>query len=120
MSYALSENERRYLRDLAGRQAGIAALPVMEQRRRMWTDMNDGKSGARPPFVIETWTFDRDFMPDSIFRCQSEYGRRLEGSLLRNIRQQLLTLPNLTIVLAGHGKSTTIGAQKDHNPFFAK
>src|ERR1035437_287904 len=86
MPYALAENERRYLRKLAGRQAGIAALPVMEQRRRMWTDMNDGKPGARPPFVIETWTFDRDFMPASIFRCQSEYGRRLEGGLLRNIR----------------------------------
>ena len=83
MSYVLAENERRYLRDLARRQAEIAALPVMEQRRRMWTDVNDSKPGARPPFVIETWTFDRDFMPDSILRCRSEYGRKLEGALLR-------------------------------------
>ena len=84
--YKLEANERLYLRGLAQRQADIAALPVMEQRRRLWTDMNDGKPGARPPFVIETWTFDRDFMPESIYQCKSEYGRRLENGFLRNIR----------------------------------
>lgn len=86
MPYAHAENERRYLRDLARRQAEIAALPVMAQRRQMWTDVNDGKPGTQPPFAIETCTFDRDFMPASIFRCQSEYGRRMEGGFLRNIR----------------------------------
>lgn len=44
------------------------------------------QTGTRPPFVIESWTFDRDFLPVSIFQCRSEYGRRLEGELLRNIR----------------------------------
>jgi hypothetical protein len=82
----LDKNEISYLRELARRQSGIAGLPVMEQRRRMWTDMNDGVPGTRPPFVIESWTFDRDFMPASIFQCKSDYGRRLEGSFLRNIR----------------------------------
>lgn len=48
--------------------------------------MNDAKPGARPPIVLETWTFDRDFMPDSICQCTSEYGRRLERSFLRAIR----------------------------------
>jgi len=86
MPYTLPHDEREYLRELARRQAAIAALPVMAQRRRMWTDLNDGVPGTRPPFVIESWTFDRDFMPPSIFRCTSEYGRRLEGRFLRNIR----------------------------------
>jgi hypothetical protein len=86
MQYALPENERQYLRKLAERQAEIAALQVMAQRRQMWTDLNDGKPGTRPPFAIETWTFDRDFMPASIFHCKSDYGRRLEGTFLRNIR----------------------------------
>ncbi|MEI6169134.1 MAG: hypothetical protein WCS52_18285 [bacterium] len=84
--YSLPVDERHYLRKLAGRQAEIAALPVMARRRQLWTDMNDGKPGSRPPFVIETWTFDRDFMPGSILRCQSEYGRKLEVNFLRNIR----------------------------------
>ena len=86
MGLTLSQEERDYLRGLARRQAEIAALPVMEQRRRMWTRMNDGVPGTRPPFAIETWTFDRDFMPASIFRCQSDYGRRLENGFLRHIR----------------------------------
>jgi hypothetical protein len=86
MPFSLPDTERIYLRELARRQAGIAALPVMAQRRQLWTDMNDAKPGARPPFAIETWTFDRDFMPASIFKCQTPYGRRLEGGFLRNIR----------------------------------
>ena len=86
MTYILPDDERAYLRDLATRQAKIAALPVMAQRRQQWTDMNDAKPGSRPPFVIETWTFDRDFMPASIFQCKSDYGRRLESGFLRHLR----------------------------------
>jgi len=90
MSYTLPDAERSYLRELAKRQMEIAALPIMERRKQMWTDMNDAKSGARPPFAIETWTFDRDFMPAAIFRCESAYGRQLEGGFLRNIRHHEL------------------------------
>jgi hypothetical protein len=87
MPYALPKDERDYLRGLAKRQAEIAALPVMQQRRQLWTDMNDAKPGARPPIAIETWTFDRDFMPASIYQCKSDYGRKLERTFLRHIRQ---------------------------------
>ena len=87
MAYALPKDERVYLRGLAKRQAEIAALPVMEQRRQLWTDMNDVKPGVRPPVAIETWTFDRDFMPASLLRCKSDYGLRLEKTFLRHIRQ---------------------------------
>lgn len=90
MPYSLPADERLYLRGLAKRQAEIAALPVMRQRQQLWTDMNDNKPGARPPFAIETWTFDRDFMPAAIFQCKSDYGRRLEGGFLRNIRHHEL------------------------------
>lgn len=37
--------------------------------------------------------------------------------LLQNIRDKLLTLPESTRVLSGHGRETTIGAEKHHNPF---
>ncbi|MHB0938033.1 MAG: uroporphyrinogen decarboxylase/cobalamine-independent methonine synthase family protein [Armatimonadota bacterium] len=87
MIYALPEEERRYLRQLARRQAEIAALPEMEMRRRMWRELNDGVPGARPPFVIETFTWDRDFMPASILRCRTDYGRGLERTFLRFIRE---------------------------------
>lgn len=86
MTYTLPQDERTYLRSLARRQAEIAALPIMQQRKKMWTDMNDAKPGARPPFVIETWTFDRDFLPETVYQCKSQYGRQLEKNFLRAIR----------------------------------
>ena len=41
------------------------------------------------------------------------------GRLLRNIQDQLLVLPDDTRVLPGHGPKTTIGIEKETNPFFA-
>lgn len=37
--------------------------------------------------------------------------------LIRSIREKLLTLPESTIVLSGHGEDTTIGKEKRSNPF---
>jgi hydroxyacylglutathione hydrolase len=37
--------------------------------------------------------------------------------LLRGIREKLLTLPDDTVVLPGHGPSTTIGEERVSNPF---
>lgn len=85
-SPSLPNDEVTYLRSLARKQAEIAALPVMAERRKLWRDVNDVVLGARPPFAIETWTFDRDFMPESLHQCTTNYGKRLEKSLLRNIR----------------------------------
>jgi glyoxylase-like metal-dependent hydrolase (beta-lactamase superfamily II) len=36
---------------------------------------------------------------------------------MRSIEQVLLALPPETVVYPGHGPSTTIGHEKDHNPF---
>lgn len=90
MGFQIPASERIYLRELAARQAEYAALPAMAQRKRMWYDLNDARPGARPPVIIETWTFDRDFMPESVFRCTSEAGRNIERQLLRNVRNHEL------------------------------
>lgn len=37
--------------------------------------------------------------------------------LLHSIREQLLTLPDDTKVLSGHGDDTTVGRERSHNPF---
>ena len=90
MEWSVTLEERDYLRRLAARQAEYAALPVMAERRRMWYDLNDAKPGARPPFVIETGSFERDFLPEEVLRCASPAARRIEGQLLRNLRNHEL------------------------------
>jgi hypothetical protein len=88
--WTITANERIYLREMASKQAEYAALPVMAQRKQMWYDLNDSRPGARPPVVVETWTFDRDFMPASIYRCTSQTGRIIEKQMLRTIRNHHL------------------------------
>ena len=39
--------------------------------------------------------------------------------LLRNIRENLLSLPDDVVVLPGHGPQSSIGREKRENPFFA-
>ncbi len=90
MEYVLPAEERIYLRELAEKQAEYAALEIMETRRQMWFDLNEGKRDTRPPVIIETWTFDRDFLHPDVFNCQSDLGRQIETRLLRNTRNHEL------------------------------
>jgi hypothetical protein len=90
MTWNIPPSERAYLRKLAHKQAEYAMLPVMEERKKLWYALNDAHPGARPPVVIETWTFDRDFLPETVFQCKSSEGRTIETQLLRNIRNHEL------------------------------
>jgi len=40
-------------------------------------------------------------------------------TLLDSIQQKLLVLPEDTIVYSGHGPDTTIGQERDFNPFLS-
>jgi hydroxyacylglutathione hydrolase len=40
--------------------------------------------------------------------------------ILRSLHQQVLALPDETIVIPGHGPSTTIGEERESNPFLQK
>jgi hydroxyacylglutathione hydrolase len=39
------------------------------------------------------------------------------GKLIASIRERLLTLPDATQVVPGHGPETTIGTEREYNPF---
>lgn len=40
------------------------------------------------------------------------------AQLLSSISEKLFTLPSETVVHSGHGEPTTVGFEKEHNPFF--
>ncbi|HEY2902054.1 MAG TPA: MBL fold metallo-hydrolase [Polyangia bacterium] len=60
------------------------------------------------------------FAGDTLFRGSIGRTDLWGGSapqIQTSIRERLFTLPDDTIVVAGHGPDTTIGAEKDGNPF---
>jgi glyoxylase-like metal-dependent hydrolase (beta-lactamase superfamily II) len=59
------------------------------------------------------------FVGDTLFRgaVGSVDSRGAFWDMIRAIRESLLTLPNDTLVLPGHGPETTIGHEKRTNPF---
>jgi len=60
------------------------------------------------------------FSGDTLF-CRSvgrtDFPGADEGQLFASIRTKLFTLPDDTLVYPGHGPSTTIGEEKQENPF---
>ncbi len=77
-----SARDRARLRQLAARQAELAALPVMEERRRLWFAHNALRSD-RPVIVVEMDTFEAETLPPLL--CESEGARIIEHSLLQSI-----------------------------------
>ena len=78
----ITSDERRYLRELARKQAEYAALPVMAERTALWRRHN-ALQGERPVVVMEMGTFERDMLPEP--KCTSSAAIEIERSLLRPI-----------------------------------
>lgn len=60
------------------------------------------------------------FVGDTLFA--GSIGRpstpQIYKQMLKNIRHKLLSLPEDTILLPGHGPAATVGEERSHNPFF--
>lgn len=89
MKLQINDRDRQILRELACRQMEYAALPIMSERLKRWRRLNDGEQVC-PPVAIETWTFENEFLPDSVFQCESDTARDIERQLLTNIRRHEL------------------------------
>lgn len=60
------------------------------------------------------------FSGDSLFRAsigRTDFYGGDYGTLLKSIRERLFVLPDDTVVLPGHMEDTTIGFEKENNPF---
>ena len=55
---------------------------------------------------------------DSLFDGSMGGGNVSYHDALQNDLEKILTLPDETIICPGHGPMTTVGEEKQHNPFF--
>src|SRR5439155_1351332 len=60
-----------------------------------------------------------DTVGDSLFAGSMGGGNVSYDDALRNNLEKILTLRDETIICPGHGPMTTVGEEKQHNPFFA-
>ena len=52
--------------------------------------------------------------------CNLHVQRLEHAGLIRRIRENLLTLPDDTVVYSGHGPATRVGNERKFNPFLAE
>jgi hypothetical protein len=77
-----SQEEIRYLRDLAKQQKEYASLPIMAERTRLWFEHN-ALLGKSPMVVMEMGSFWDSVMPKP--RCESPAARQIENQLRENL-----------------------------------
>lgn len=130
---AIHEAERQWLTDANLNLSQIFGLPVTTSPAEIELHDGDVITLEGLPFqVLHT----PGHSPGGIGLYQQESGLLIAGdtlfydsigrhdfpgshgpTLLRSIRQKLLTLPDATRVYPGHGPETTIGRERAENPF---
>ena len=73
-------------------------------------------------YIVGNWADDAPhavFCGDTLFAGSIATGHQSHSLLRESIKTQLFSLPPPTLVCPGHGPLTTIGEEKEHNPFFA-
>jgi hydroxyacylglutathione hydrolase len=83
------------------------------------TRQTSGHSRGGVTFVVPGLPNRIAVVGDSIFASSMGGGLVSYADALRNNREQILTLPDDTILCPGHGPMTTVGEEKQHNPFFS-
>src|SRR5262245_18025070 len=72
-------------------------------------------------YVIGNWPEDAPHVAivgDTIFAGSLATGFQSTDLLKQSVREQIFSLPAETLLAAGHGPSTTVQEEKEHNPFF--
>jgi len=82
------------------------------------TRLTWGHSRAGVTFVIAGLDRPVAIVGDAIFAGSMGGGAISYEDALKTNRQEILSLPDNTVVCPGHGPLTSIGEEKRHNPFF--
>jgi glyoxylase-like metal-dependent hydrolase (beta-lactamase superfamily II) len=95
-----------------GKQFQVGKLEI--ETRLTW-----GHSPGGITFVVNGLAHPVAIVGDSLFAGSMGGGGVSYPDAVKNNREKILTLPNDTIICPGHGPMTTVGEEKQHNPFFA-
>ena len=94
-----------------GREFSCGAL-------RIATRLTWGHSPGGITFVVGGLEKPVAVVGDAVFASSMGGGGVSFADALRTNREQILTLPDATVLCPGHGPLTTVGEEKAHNPFF--
>jgi glyoxylase-like metal-dependent hydrolase (beta-lactamase superfamily II) len=83
------------------------------------TRLTWGHSPGGMTYVVTGLSLPIAIVGDSLFAGSMGGGNVSYNDALRNNLEKILTLPDETIICPGHGPMTTVGEEKEHNPFFA-
>ena len=83
----INQHDRQLLRELAAQTAEIAALPVQEEKRALWRQLN-ALQPARPMVMIDQVCWHEMNVNDELtLRCENEEARAYEQHLRRRLFQ---------------------------------
>jgi hypothetical protein len=81
----ISQKDRCVIRDLAGKWMEFAALPVMDERKRLWRAVHDLRA-ERPVILFETAWIDK-YVADAEVLCEDPFLRSIEKNMRITLRQ---------------------------------
>jgi glyoxylase-like metal-dependent hydrolase (beta-lactamase superfamily II) len=104
---------------LAGAEAFEAGKPFQLGSLSIKTRLTWGHAQGGITYVIEGLEKPLAVVGDAVFAGSMGGGMVSYSDALRTNREEILTLPDATILAPGHGPLTTVGEQKKSNPFLA-
>ena len=87
-------------------------------RLRIETRLTAGHSTGGTTYVISGLSRPVAVVGDSLFASSMGGGKVSYQDALENNRRKVLLLPDDCVLCPGHGPLTTVGQEKNHNPFF--
>lgn len=83
------------------------------------TLLTSGHSPGGITYLIDGAAVPLAIVGDSLFAGSMGGGNVSYADALRNNKEKILTLPPDTVICPGHGPLTSVGEEREHNPFFA-
>ena len=110
---------------LSSREQADCAQPIEEGKKfrvgelEIESRLTWGHSPGGMTFVVHGLARPVAIVGDSLFAGSMGGGNVSYEEAVKNNREKILSLANDTILCPGHGPMTTVGEEKQHNPFFA-